>query len=259
MKKYLRIYKVLLVINLENLVAYRANFINNLISTVVWGSISFISMLLLTSRTNNIYGWTRNDLLLLTSVYSIVVGIFYTMFSRNFERFSRLIHFGEFDNLLTKPIDPQFSISFWLLNYTSIFRIIIGIIVATIILRSYTINFFTVMSFGALVIVSVSVLYSVWCFFSTLIIRFTSLSNIPDLLYQITGFGRYPQDIYKNLNTFLFSFLVPVTVIITTPTKLLISKASYVDIVIMLAVAVISIAASRLFWKISLKHYTSIG
>jgi ABC-2 type transport system permease protein len=259
MKRYIRIYKVLLMMNLENLIAYRANFINSMISTIVWGSLSFVSIFLLTARTDNIYGWTRNDLFLLTSVYNIIVGIFYTLFANNFERFSRLMHFGEFDNLLTKPIDPQFSVSFWFLAYTSIFRIIIGIIIAAIIIRTYTINLLSLLFFGALIILSVSVLYSIWCFISSLIIRFTNLSNIPDLLYNITGFGRYPADIYKNLSTPLFLFLAPVTLIITTPTKALISKMSYIDILFLITIAVISIISSRFFWKSSLKYYSSIG
>src|SRR6185312_3229309 len=100
------------------------NFINSTISSVGWGIISIISMYILTAKTSSIYGWNRNELLLLAGVYSVSIGIFHTIFSRNFDRFSKVIHLGDLDSILLKPIDSQFSLSFTLFNYMSITRLL---------------------------------------------------------------------------------------------------------------------------------------
>ena len=76
MKRYLKIYLSLLRINLIALFSYRANFINSTISSFIWGLFSVISILLLTSRTNSFFGWTRSEIIILAAVYSFLIGIF---------------------------------------------------------------------------------------------------------------------------------------------------------------------------------------
>ena len=56
----------------------------------------------------------------------IVVGIFHMFFSINMRRLSRIIRWGELDLILTKPLDSQFAVSFWLIDYTMILRIIMA-------------------------------------------------------------------------------------------------------------------------------------
>lgn len=257
MKRYIKVYILLLTMNFQVLTAYRANFINSVISTIVWGSTSFISIFLLTARTNTVYGWTREELLLLTAIYNIIIGTFHTLFSRNFERFSQIIHFGEFDSMLIKPIDPQFSMSFWLFNYTGVFRIIAGILFALFLLPSYALSLFNLASFVILGLVSIALLYSIWFLISTLIIKFSNLSNIVDILYQINGFTRFPQEMFQQLNMFAFSFLVPITIIVTVPTRFLISKASYSDFLLLVAISIAFLVVTRLTWKYALRYYTS--
>ncbi len=243
--------------NFEVLTIYRSNFINSVLSTIVWGSMSFVSILLLTSRVNTVYGWTRSDLLLLTAIYNIIIGIFHTVFSRNFDRFSRIIHFGELDSLLVKPLDSQFLVSFWFFSYTSIFRIVAGIVVAAIILQSQTLNLLNVGIFVILIFVSISLMYSIWFLPSILIIKYSNLSNLVDLLYQINNFTRFPQELFKQLNIVVFSLLIPVTIAITTPTKFLISKASYADFFLLAGISMVFLICTRLAWKYALRFYSS--
>lgn len=255
--KYLRIYKTLLALNAQSLTAYRANFINSLISSVLWGSITFISILLLTSKVSSLNGWTVNQLLILTGAYNIVAGSFHTLFSRNFERFARLMHMGEFDTLLLKPIDSQLSISFWLANYTGLVRVIVGIIVILSILRFQAEQVFIFPLFLLVCIVGVSVMYCVWFLVSTLLIKFTNLSNLVDVLYLTNGFARYPLDIYKNLGAVTFSVIIPLAVMVTVPAKLLTHKSTFTDILLLIGTAVFLLVLTRFTWKFALRFYTS--
>lgn len=255
MKKYLNIYKTLLLLNLQVLTAYRANFVNSAISTVVWGSMSFLSIFLLTARTNQVAGWSRNDLLLLTAIYNIVIGSFHVLFSRNFERFSRIMHMAEFDTLLTKPIDSQFSISFWYFNYTSIFRVIVGVIVAAVILKS---RFFLELPvFLLLSLVGITLSYCIWFLISTLMVKYTNLSNIVEVLYQINGFSRYPMDLYRGLGLFAFTFIVPLVIMITVPAKYLASKVTSFDLLMLFGITLLFFITTRLAWKFALRFYAS--
>ncbi len=257
MKRYFKIYTTLLGMNFQTLTTYRANFINSIISSILWGSMTFITIFILTTRTNNVYGWTREELLLLTAIYNIIIGAFHMVFSKNFERFSEIIHFGRLDGLLMKPVDPQFLMSFWFFNYTSLFRIIAGVVFAVLLLNSQPPSLLSLALFAVLGLVGIALMYSIWYMISTLIIKFTNLSNIIDLLYQVNGFARFPQEMFRQLNVFAFSFLLPITIVVTVPTKLLISKATFADFILFLGTSVIFFICARMFWKFSLRYYTS--
>lgn len=258
MKRYLYIYKMLLQMNFATLLAYRANFINSVISSIGWGAFSVVSILLLTSKTTSVYGWSRNELLILTSVYNIFVGIFHMLFSRNFERFSTLIDYGQLDSLLLKPLDSQFSLSLWIFNYTSIFRIIFGAALVAYFIQSLhiAVSVFSIIEFFIFGIFGIILLYSVWFMATTLLVWFPRLSNIIDLLYSINGITRYPKEMFLGIGN-IVTFLLPVILVVTTPTKILFAKVEITDVVLLLFFSFCLFLVSRKFWFYALKSYTS--
>ncbi len=259
MIRYLKVYKALLKANLITLTTYRANFVNSVISSFVWGVFSIVTILLITSRTTTVFGWKREDLILLTGVFALIVGIFHIFFARNFERFARIMVWGSFDSVLLKPLDSQFSISFWEVNYPAISRIILGIFLIIYLLNSfsYSISILKVVLFLALLVVGVFSLYSLWLFAATFIIWVPQLSNIIELMYTINGFIRYPAEMYKKVSGLLFLFMLPVVFIATSPFKSLIGRANYFDIFILLVVTGLLLFLSRMFWRFGLRFYSS--
>lgn len=239
--------------------AYRANFVNSVISSVVWGLFSFFTIFLLTSKTNSLYGWSRDELLILTGLYNIMIGFFHMLFSRNFGRFSRIVHLGELDTILIKPIDSQYLLSFWLINYTSIFRIIVGLIFTFFILGKIgaEINLLNVISTLVIFIFSITTLYSIWFSVLTLIIWFTKLDNLIEILFDINGVSRFPQEMFKGISEYLFLFLLPLTLIIVTPSQILLSKLNWFNIILLISLSIALLLFSRKFWKFALSYYSS--
>lgn len=261
MERYIKIYKKILELNFSNLLIYRANFINNIISSISWALFSILSILLLTSKTNSFFGWTRNEMILLTGGYSILIGIFHTFFTRNFEKMSEIVNYGRLDSLLTKPVDLQFFISTRYVNFTSSFRIIVGIFLMIYIFQRNHINpsIFQFIGFSTLLIFGLITLYSIWFLVISITFWFPKLSNLPDFMYSFTSIGRYPSEMLKELSNYLFLFLIPITIIITIPMKALINKILIGDIGFMVIVSFVMLIISRKFWLFALKFYTSAG
>lgn len=259
MKKYGTIYKKLLVLNALMLIAYRGNFVNSIVSSIVYGIFSIVSIVLLTSGTTRIFGWSRNEIILITTSYSIIIGFFHMIFSRNFERFSRIVNLGQLDAVLLKPIDAQFLVSFWVFNYTSIVRILIGVGATGYLLKSMhqTVGLIEIVSFIVLAVIGISILYSIWFICVTFTIWFTRLSNLIDFLYQITGFARFPQEMYRHASSYIFFFLIPLTIVVVTPTKALLYKILSGDVWWAIALSCLLMVAARQFWLFALRHYTS--
>lgn len=259
MKKYTSLYFTLLKLNFITLLAYRANFINSAVSSIGWGIISIVSMYILTAKTSSVYGWSRNELLLLTGVYSVSIGIFHTIFSRNFDRFSKVIHLGDLDGILLKPIDSQFLLSFTLFNYMSITRLLIGIIftIYMLVVIHIGITLLSLVGFLIFILLGVLLLYSVWFGLMTLVLWATNLDNFKEFLYQLNNLGRYPSELlYHTGNTFLFLF-IPITYIATIPVKSILLKPNIIDITIFIIASITLFFFSRIFWKFALRYYTS--
>ncbi len=259
MRRYLRIYKMLLHLNFASLVAYRANFVNSLISSIAWAAFSLFSVILLTGRTPNVYGWSRNEIILLTGSYNIIVGIFHMVFSRNFQRFSTIVHYGRLDSILTKPLDSQFLLSFWLVAYTSVIRVCMGIAINIYILTAMGLQYsvLDIMFFILMMLLGIMLLYSLWLFVITLTIWFTRLSNLVDLLYTMNGVTRYPPKMVNEAGNFFSYILIPFTFVVAPPTRLLLQKALSGEIVGLAVLSISFFILSRLFFRYALKFYTS--
>jgi ABC-2 type transport system permease protein len=259
MKKYLNIYRALLHLNFSAVVVYRVNAINNIVGSTVWAVFSMASIILLTSRTTSVFGWTRDEILLLTAVYSLFIGIFHTLFSRNFERLPYLIRLGMLDAILTKPADPQFLVSTSIINFTSIIRILLGIAFTwyVISIAHITVTLPIIGLFCIGIAIGLLLLYSLWFIVATLIVWYPDLSNLIEFLYSASNIGRYPREMYSQANQFLFLFVLPLTFMVIAPTKILLAKLTLFDSLGLVLFALAFFVGSRYFWKFALRFYTS--
>lgn len=261
MRYYLKVYLAHIKINFSQLSAFRGNFINSVISSSAWGIFSVLSIIVLTSRADSVYGWTRQEIILLTGVYSLLLGVFHTLFTRNFEKFSEIIHYGKFDLMLTKPIDSQFLMTCQKIGFTSLSRVVIGIFVIVYIAGTYslTVNIQTIVLFTFFMLLGLILLYTVWLLVLTITIKYTKLSNLPEFMFSLTSVGRYPQEILKEGFYSLFLLFFPLTLIVNIPVKLMVNKQIHNDLFITIATTLLLVYLSRIVWQYALRSYTSAG
>lgn len=259
MKRYLRIYKSILKINAALILAYRANFINHLFSTFVWGVFNGIWILLLTNKAKYVFGWRSDELVVITIGYVIITGIHYSLFAHNFENFSQIIDRGKFDSILLKPLDSQFQMSMMGVSYASLIRTIMGTIALIWWVSShhYSIGLFQIVSFIALMGVGVIMMYGIWFLFITILIWYPNLNNIVEFLYTINGFARYPAEMLRASGLTPLLIFIPISLIISTPVKVLLQKNAWGDVALLCGIGAAFFVLTRMFWKFALKSYTS--
>lgn len=258
-KHYFKVYRVFLRLNLNTLFAYRANFINSVVANTVWAIFIIVSMLLLTSKTSHVFGWTRDELLILAGTYNIIFSIFYFFFSRNFSEFSNIIHFGRLDSILIKPIDSQYLMTFTNVSYTHIIRFSLGVGFVIYVLSQMhaAITLISIILFIVFLILSVIILYSIWMIIITVTIWYTKLSNLVEFLYEAHNVSKYPQEIYLKASVFILLAVFPLTLVVVNPAKALINKLSWSDFFWSGIFAVVLFVIARKFWRFALRFYTS--
>ena len=246
-------------INASLLLTYRANFYNAVVITLGWGFVSVTSVMLLTAKTNSVYGWSREQLYLLTGIYSIIIGIFHMFFSASLERFARTISLGQLDSYLLTPIDTQLFLSIKNFRPVSSLRVIIGILFTLYIINAMHISFtiFTFFTFSLFIFMGVLLLYSIWFLVITITIWNPNLSNLVDFLYNFSNLGRYPPALLLYTKNFVVFLLIPLTLIASVPSRFALGQVSSLEIVGLFIFSTGLFTLSRFFWKFALRHYTS--
>lgn len=99
--------------------------------------------------------------------------------------------------------------------------------------------------------------YSVWSCFITILLWQSHLTNLNDLLSHGMDTAKYPTEMYENLGQYITIFLLPFILTITLPTKILIGRASFIDVFLIMCVSVFLFFFSKVFWRFALRSYTS--
>lgn len=259
MRRYVELYKALLRFSFLRFTTYRALFINSVIATVGWGFFQIIWISLLTVRTKSAFGWSKNELVILAILYVIIIGFFHFFFTGNFERFSNIIDRGELDFILLKPVDSQFMVTNYLQRVPNLVRVALGVLFLFIYLFILNIHITPLgwIGFSVFIIFGIVLLYSLWMIYCTLLIWFPRLNNLTEFLYTINGMSRYPVEMMYEVKNFILLFILPFSIAIATPAKVLVRGTLNGEVVGLIFLSVSLFIVSRLFWKYALRHYTS--
>lgn len=259
MKKYFSLYKQIIKINFAVLMTYRANLVGHLVVTSVWTGLTIFTMLILTENAKVVYGWTQAEMLLMTGGFTILIGIFTFFFKRGFQQLPETFLYGKLDGILLKPVDSLFLVSFLYTGITSILRSIVGIIFLGYVIMRFQVEvtFLSVLSFSLLLIAGIIIYYSIWTLAATLLVWFPRLSNLLDLVNSMNHTSRFPPEVFKEFNIFLFLFLLPYMFILAAPVRVLMQEPSLIDVMILIVSAIGLLFCARTFWLFALRSYTS--
>lgn len=255
--RYFHIYRAFAAANFKELLTYRASFYSGVIITLVWTALSVAAVLIYSTQATTLSGWTRQELIGLTGVFSIITGLCYSLFLYSFFTLTEKIHKGTFDYDLVRPVDSQFTATMSRLAINNIARFLVGLVLLSVSWPT-GVSFFGVFKFLTLIVASCMALYSIWVILVSLNFFSQRLYNIVDFLLELFDqLGRTPSDTLKEASTWVFTFLLPFVMVLSFPVKSLWGTLSIVETVELLGGGLLLFIAARLFWQFSLRHYTS--
>lgn len=259
MYRYLKLYQQYMKLNFSALMAYRGNFYNDVLATLGWAIFHIVTMLILTNNVQEVFGWKTYELLILTGVHSIVMGIYHFTVSPNLNRVPNIIHYGQLDLLLVKPVDTQFQLSFRIVNYSALSRVVAGSLFVAYMLFVYHVNvtWMYIASFILLSFVGLILFYAIWYIVLTVTVWHSDLTNLPDVLYELGGMTKFPKEMYQGLRDYILFFLLPIVIIVSVPTRVLLKQGNPQDVLLLFTLAVGLLLVSRVFWHFALRFYTS--
>ena len=252
MKKILyniSLYLSFLKISLKEILIYRIDCIAGIFSQLVVQAVSLIFIFIVFQNTENIVGWSFEQILL--SGYC---------FDELFDIGPRYIRSGEFDKILLRPVHPLISIIGASREFVSIADFFIGLgitmymlyrlAIPITILLIIKIIFFSIV--GALIIGAINTIFSISSFW-------TYRSNeVIWSFYRMYTFAEYPLDIYNGFIKILITVILPFAFVAYYPTMDYLGLNNYMIYLSPIIAIILWIIAIKL-WNLALNKYRSTG
>ena len=172
-------------------------------------------------------GWGKYPFFVFLATTLFINSLVQAFFMPNAEEFSEQVRTGGLDFALLKPIDTQFLISLAKVDWSSLSNFVFAIVLLSYSLAQldYSPGIAQSLLYPVYVLCGVAILYSLMIALASTSIWLGRNQNLYDFWFYITNFSRYPMEIYRGpfgtpLRR-LFTFLIPVLVVVNVPARLL--------------------------------------
>ncbi len=247
--------------NLAEELQYRANFVASLVATVFWLGMAVLTAAVFFRQTDALGGWGFWEVVALLGVFNAVAGVVDALLRPNIGRIVDLVRRGTLDLVLSRPVDPQFHVSFrrlvvWRLSDVAFGLALSGYALARL---DRAPGADAVLAFLLTLAAAFAIVYALWLGLMSLAFWFVDVENLGILFDALYEAGRFPVSAYPGPLRFVLVYLLPIAWITTVPAATLTGRGGWPTALPATGVALAALVLSRLVWRTALRRYTSAG
>ena len=257
--RYIRLYKEFFKQSLMKLMAYRLNFFIIFITNFTYFTVQIIFLQVIFSKVDSLAGWTKYEMIFYIGTFNIIDSLF--IFGPYFNLLSlpELIRRGMLDYYITKPVNSQFIISLKNVEIGSLISVIGGISITlyALVEGDMTLTFGRVILYVIAIFHSLLVEYAVYLMLTCLSFWTVKTDFVEKIHGIICYFSNRPLDIYKGVIRFVLCYILPYGFAMTVASKSAVKNITLSEYVTFLLLSWCFLGASLLFWRFSLRRYSS--
>lgn len=264
---YFRVWFTFFRNSLVREMTFRGNFLIEIVTRMFWFVAQLVLFDIIYRHVPLIQDWNRYEYFAFMATGMLINAMVEAFFMPNCANFSELIRTGDLDFALLKPIDTQFLISFEKVNFAMFNQILLatGLLYYSLSHLPVTITPGRVLVYVLLLLVGVTFFYSLMIALASTSIWFGRNTGLYDFWFYITVFARYPQNVYRQswggeFLWFGFSFIVPILLVVTVPSRVLLQKVlepNWIVLFVCPMMTFVTLAVSRRIFNWSLSNYRS--
>lgn len=261
MKKYISIIKSYFKGSLMNQMEYKFNFIAGGTFELVWMVMYIIFIDVLFIHTENINGWNKYQMLLLTFQGGLMDSIFTFCIVPGLKRLPEMINKGTLDFILLKPINKRFNISFNEFDIPQVKNILINIFGIIYCVGMLKIEIKPI-NFSIYLLLSVNgffIIYSIMFILMSSAFWFIRTDIVMGIGSELITIGNKPASIYPNTIQKIFTYIIPILVCFNFPILYLINALGKQIIIYSLFSGIFMFIMSNYIFNRGLRRYTSAG
>jgi ABC-2 type transport system permease protein len=241
-----------------NELQYRANFLVRLFQSLLAVGTGLVVLSLVYSRTSELHGWTKPELLTLLGVQILLGGVINAFIQPNMERLMRDVQQGTLDYALTKPEDAQVLVSVREVQVWQAVDVVSGLVLMIVgISRLHTsIGPLEVLGFLVAILLGAGMIYCFWLIVTTSAFWIVRMEHVLELFQGVYQSGRWPVSVYPGWLRYGITFLVPIGFAVTVPAEALTSRLHALTLLAAAAFAAGLFLFTRWFWRVGLRRYS---
>ncbi|MFJ4923702.1 ABC transporter permease [Streptomyces sp. NPDC088725] len=256
--KLIRLLRISFSMSLRQALAFRVNLIFDTVMAVVALLSTFAAVLIIFSRTDTLAGWTKPEMFVLIGTFELLSGIKATFVDPNLASFpARGIREGRLDHHLLQPAPSMFLVSLSTATPLAGVQIPLGLAVVGVSVSTGdrlpgpgpAIAWLLLVCAATVTMWALGMLFASLAFWASKLDLHSLFSNAWQL-------ARYPADIYAKPLRLLFTYVIPLALIATVPTRVLIRPVDPHAVLVALATSVVAVLLATVTWRQGLKRYT---
>ena len=259
-RRYLGIYAMLWRNSLVREMTFKINFLLWIFVELLWFALqlSFIGVMYL--HTDDIAGWSKWQVVLLMGASHFIQQLFQAFFLINCTNLSELVRTGKLDFLLMLPVNTRFIVSVRQMDLGAFVNAATAVAVMFYAANQLALTPSAGLILGFLVLCAAGIIihYSLMFLLATISFWSVKAQGVVWAYYNLFNIARLPDAAFKGLFKVFFTFAIPMLLVSNVPAKLLVRKlGSPLEMLLLLAMAVICLTISEAGWRVSVRRYTS--
>ncbi|MDP6936966.1 MAG: ABC-2 family transporter protein [Candidatus Marinimicrobia bacterium] len=258
-RRYISLWWSLFQNSLTRDMEFKANFLGGLFVDVIFYGIQFFFFSVIYSYVDAIGVFTKEDVMIFLIVTFLTDTLYMFFFAGNLFNLNRWMVRGDLDFFLLKPVHSQFLVSFrYIKSYAVVSLVILSILlVSRVVIYSQAVPLLN----WAVFIISLGLGWIIWYgvefIISTSCFWFKNFSVSGWLSHEILKFSTRPDSIYTGLFRKVLLSAIPMILIVSIPTRILLYGPDIKYLGWQLIVALVFLINSRIIWKKGLLRYES--
>ncbi|MCA9052281.1 MAG: ABC-2 family transporter protein [Planctomycetaceae bacterium] len=264
---YLRVWKTFLRNSLVREMTFRGNFLIEVVTRAFWFSAQVLLFHIIYSRVGVIQDWSQYEYFGFMATGMLINALVEALFMPNAAEFSELIRSGNLDFVLLKPIDTQFLVSCQRVDLSDISQMLMagGLLWYSVSNAGVDVTAGRVAMYLLLVLTGVAFFYGLMVALASTSVWLGRNQGLYDFWFYITMFARYPAGVYRQgaigeVLWWSLSFVIPILLVVTVPSRVLLGKVLDPNWWVALVCPVLTLLllwVSRRIFVWSLEHYRS--
>mgnify|MGYP001078054541 CR=1 FL=1 len=210
------------------------------------------------SKTKIIAGWSLKQVIILYLTFNFI-DTFSQVLYREVYRFRPLVVSGNLDLILVKPYHPFLRLLLGGVDLFDLLLLLPYLFLLLLFIFQENVSFFSFLLYLVLVVNGLIIATAFHIGVLGFGLLTTEIDNVIMIYRDLLNLGRFPIEIYQQVISLIFTFIIPIGVMITFPVKALFGFLSFKNIVFSFFISFFLLWLSVKLWQIGLKRYQSAG
>lgn len=261
MKRYCKVYWKIFLAQLKAEMQYKLNFFIGVGSTVTLQTAGLGMIWVVFQNIHQLKGYAFEHIILIYGTATLARSINHMFFDSLWGLPDRYVRTGEFDRLLTKPLNPLFYLLAEKWQRDGVGNLLIGIAEVSYAMGKMHITFtaWTLILYVIFVLCGGLLYGAINLITSSFSFRFVKVFALISVVFNLNEFSKYPIMIYNQFIQICLTWVVPFAFASFYPVEALVKGFHQPETFLIIPFALVFVLFSYQVWRWNLAAYSSTG